>query len=95
MKKLTEIVEDPSLSQVLDTLHGSRMTMKRWNKFVDALDPFLDGSAITGHEAIAFFWLLTREFRQTTECKTKIAEICKDHHFKEIAEVLDLCEQSQ
>ncbi len=95
MKKQTKIVEAPSLSEVLDTLYGPRMTMKRWNKFVDALDPFIDASDITCHGALAFFWVLTRKFRQTEDCRKKIAEMCKDPHFKEIADVLDLAESSQ
>lgn len=91
MKDTTEA----SLSEVLDKLHGPPITTKRWIKFVEELDPFVLSSDITCHGALAFFWLLTSDYRKTHECKARVAELCKGVILKDVANVLDLRESSQ
>jgi hypothetical protein len=79
-----------SINEILDKLCAAPITSERWNQYVDELDPFVYASDITCHGVLAFFWLLTRDYRQSKECKGKVKELCTEGHFKGFDEVLGL-----
>ncbi len=81
--------KDPELHEVLDTLFDLPDTLASWNRFVKNIDPWFDCSEITGHGILAFFWLVTRDYRNTDEFKTKVRKVCATRTNSSVTDAAD------